>query len=167
MIITKGTTSDLDQIMTIVDEGKAWLKSQHVNQWQDGYPNRDTFINDIDLDRLYVIKENDEALAVFAITDYEPTYDKIYEGSWLKDNDYIAVHRIAVSNKHKGKGIAAFMFNELKKKYKHIKVDTHEQNQNMNKCLLKNGISYRGIIYLAPNAESDNKRVAYEYLAND
>ena len=164
MIITKANKNDLDAIMTIVNEAKAYLKSTDTNQWQDGYPNEDSFINDINEDRLYVCKDSDLVVGVFAKVTYEPTYDKIYEGSWNSDTDYVAIHRIAVRQEYKGKGVAKFIFDELKKTHVHIRVDTHTDNKNMNRCLIKNGFKYCGIIYLERNAESDNKRLAYEYI---
>ncbi|MBR2577641.1 MAG: hypothetical protein IKE38_01800, partial [Erysipelotrichaceae bacterium] len=98
---------------------------------------------------------------------YEETYDVIHEGSWIADVPYVAVHRIAVDNEYKGKGVAEMIFEELKKEYDDIRVDTHEDNLNMRKCLANNGFEYRGIIYLSRSSESDNKRLAYEYHKNN
>ena len=163
MIIIKATYDDLDQIMSIVEEAKSFLKDHNINQWQNGYPNVDTFKNDIDNNRLYVVKDMDEILAVFAIVTYESNYDHIYDGCWKSDTPYIAIHRIAVSNKHKGKGVAKYIFDELKKNFKHIRVDTHRLNINMQHCLLKNGFEYRGIIYLKGIKNDENHRFAYEF----
>lgn len=163
MIITKAKELDIKDIMIIVNEAKAFLKSQNVNQWQDGYPNEESFLNDIKEDRLYAVKDEDQVIGVFAIVNYEPTYDVIYEGKWLSDEPYIAVHRIAIEDSYKGKGVAKFIFDELKKEHKHIRVDTHRGNKNMNKCLLNNDFKYCGIIYLA-RTESDIERLAYEYI---
>ena len=164
MIITEADIKDIDEIMKIIDEAKRFLKDSKVNQWQDGYPDEKAFLADIENGRLYVVKEDDRVLAVFAVVDYEETYDVIYEGSWINDDPYIAVHRIAVAASRKGKGVARFIFDELKKEHDHIRVDTHEDNLNMQRCLLHNGFEYRGIIYLKRGSESDSKRLAYEYL---
>ena len=164
MIITKAQKDDVQDIMVIVDEAKTYLKSQNVNQWQDGYPNKESFYGDIKNDCLYVVKDENKVIGVFALVTYEPTYNTIYEGKWLSDKEYVAVHRIAIEDKYKGKGVAKFIFDELKKKYKHLRVDTHRHNRNMNRCLIKNGFEYCGIIYLARNSESDTERFAYEYL---
>lgn len=163
MIITKAKINDIKDIMIIINEAKKYLNDQHINQWQDGYPNEDVFLDDIFNDRLYVVKKNNNIIGVFALINYEPTYDIIYEGNWLNNDKYVAVHRIAVLNKYKGKGIAKYIFDYLKKKYKHLRVDTHELNKNMQRCLLKNNFKYCGIIYLN-KTESDNKRLAYEYF---
>lgn len=161
MIIVKAKEKDVKQIMDMVNDAKAFLKSKGVNQWQDGYPNEEVFYNDIKEERLYVIKENEEVLGVYALVNYEPTYDVIYDGKWSKDLPYVAVHRICVKESYKGKGISRFMFDELKKKYKYIRVDTHRENENMQRCLAKNGFSLRGSIYL--DSESDRHRLAFDY----
>ena len=41
MNITKASIDDLASIMEIVIEAKAYLKSQNIDQWQDGYPNEE------------------------------------------------------------------------------------------------------------------------------
>ena len=163
MIITKAETIDLDAIMAIVEDARSFLRDQGVNQWQDGYPDRAAFNEDILQERLYTVKEDGEVLAVYALVSYEETYDVIYEGEWLNDEPYIAVHRIAVKEARKGTGVARFIFDELKKKYSNIRADTHEDNVNMRRCLLNNGFRYCGIIYLKRGSESDNRRLAYHY----
>ena len=164
MIIAKAVSLDVDRIMEIVNDAKTYLKSQGVNQWQDGYPNAESFNEDIRNDRLYVVRDNDLVVGVFALVTYEPTYDVVYDGSWSSDGDYVAVHRIAVASDRKGKGVARFIFDELKKEYPCIRVDTHRQNASMNKCLLNNGFKCCGIIHLARDSESDIIRLAYEYI---
>lgn len=163
MNITNAQIKDIEDIMKIIDQAKVFLNANNINQWQDGYPNVETIKNDILKQQLYVVKENEFVVGLFALIDYEKTYDHIYEGEWLNDSNYIAVHRIAILNEYKGKGVAKYIFDQLKKEYNHIRVDTHELNINMQKCLLKNDFKYCGIIYL-DRAESDTKRLAYEYF---
>ncbi len=160
MIIARATINDLDKIMEIIDEAKEYLKSQNIDQWQDGYPNRDVLANDINNKNLFVVKE-DEIMGLFCLSDYEETYDTIYDGKWNSDTHYVVVHRIALENKYKGRGVAKFIFDEIKKTYPYIRVDTHRENLSMQKCLKNNGFKYCGIIYLKRgNAE----RLAFDYI---
>ena len=41
------TTNDLNAVMTIINQAKKYFKEQGINQWQDGYPNENSIINDI------------------------------------------------------------------------------------------------------------------------
>lgn len=161
MIIAKADVSNIDDILKIVNQAKEYLKSQNVDQWQDGYPDKESFLNDIKNDCLYIAKENDETIGVFALINHEANYDVIYDGKWHSDDDYVAVHRIAVDNNYKGKGIAKFIFDYIKESYNYIRVDTHKDNQNMQRCLIKNGFKYCGIIYLA---RDNGQRMAFDYI---
>lgn len=162
MIITKASLDNLDSIMSIIEKAKQSLKDNNVNQWQDGYPNKETLIKDINNDELYVVKDDELIIGVFALSNYEPSYSKIYEGTWSSNKDYVVIHRLALLNNYKGKGIAKYIFDDIKSKYNYIRVDTHKDNKAMNKCLINNGFTYRGIIYL--NRDGDNMRYAYDYL---
>ena len=159
MNITKACSADLVGIMEIVNEAKAYLKSQKINQWQDGYPNPDSFKEDLQNDRLYVLKEDNELLGQFVLVEKEPTYTVI-DGKWLNDEPYVAVHRIAIKNERKGQNCAGFIFNYLKKQYANIRIDTHKENHSMRACLAKNGFKYCGVIILADG----NPRNAYHWV---
>lgn len=50
----KAILSDLDQVMEAVEDSREVLRLQGNGQWQDGYPNRNDFINDINNGRLFV-----------------------------------------------------------------------------------------------------------------
>ena len=163
MIITKADKSDISSILKIVEDARTYLGSKGIDQWQGPYPNEESFLEDIKNDRLYVVKDKDKVIAVFAVVDYERTYDVIYEGQWMDDSPYIAIHRIAVDKDHKGKGVAGFIYDEMKKEHRHIRIDTHPDNLSMRRSLEKNGFKYCGIIYLE-HEQSFPLRVAYEYI---
>ncbi len=40
------TTNDLTAVMTIINQAKVYFKEQGINQWQDGYPDELTIINE-------------------------------------------------------------------------------------------------------------------------
>lgn len=159
MNIRKATNNDLDMIMLIVNQAKAYLKSQNIDQWQDGYPNEEVFSNDIKNDSLYVVVEKDEVIGVYCVLDYEVTYNQI-DGKWLNDEPYIVIHRIAIRNDYKGQNVAGFIFNELHRTNKNIRIDTHKENKSMINCLLKNDFKYCGVITLLSKA----KRNAYQLI---
>lgn len=156
--------SDKDKIMEIIKQAQEYLKIKGVDQWQDNYPNLNIIKEDIDKRKSYVLEENGTIVATVAVSfNDEKTYDKIYNGKWITENDYAVIHRIAVANNYKGKRISSEILAHiekmcLQKNVHSIKVDTHEQNESMRKMLSNNGFRYCGIIYL----ENGNERVAYE-----
>ena len=54
-IYKKPSLDQIDDIMIAVEDSRELLKEQGNGQWQDGYPNRDSFVNDIKNGRLFAI----------------------------------------------------------------------------------------------------------------
>ncbi|WP_455683422.1 GNAT family N-acetyltransferase [Thomasclavelia sp.] len=157
------TTNDINAVMTIINQAKAYFKKQGINQWQDGYPNESSIINDINRQEAYVLDVDDEIVATAMISkSIEPNYNYI-DGKWLQPNDYIVVHRIAVRDDQKGKNLAKIIIDEAIKLYPNmhsIRMDTHDDNLSMQSFLIKYGFEYCGIIYL----ENKETRRAYEKI---
>lgn len=166
MKLRKSVNEDINNIMQIIDEAKEALKEQGIDQWQNGYPNADVIRNDILNNDSYVFIKNNEIVATSAVSfDGEKTYDKIYDGNWISNDEFAVIHRIAISNKYKGTGIASEIIKMIEaicldKDVHSIKVDTHEFNVPMQKLLKKNDFKYCGVIYL----EDKSKRVAFEKI---
>ena len=160
-MIRKGNLRDISSVLRIYEDAKSFIKSYNSPQWQSGYPNADTFYDDLENNRLYVYESNNEVVACASFHSYEKDYDNIYEGSWLTTtNNYMAVHTIATNNSYRGKGIAARFFKYIHKNFDvaSIRIDTHKLNVPMIKMLEKNGFILCGIIYLSDGQE----RLAYE-----
>ncbi len=165
MEFRKATKKDLDRVMQILSDARARIGKLGIDQWQYGYPTRDIVKEDIELEHYYVGEEDGNILSVFAmIDDGEPTYDVIYDGTWLTgDEAYVAVHRIAVAGDALKRGVAsetlAFVAaTAMMRGFASIRIDTHEGNIPMRHMLEKNGFVHCGTIYLADG----EKRVAYE-----
>jgi len=159
---------DLSEIIHIIGQAQAYLASQHIEQWQNGYPNESAILKDIKNTESYVVKSEDSSLLATAMftTRNEPTYKRI-EGQWLTKESavYGVIHRMAVSEKNRGTGIAKFIFfqceqNLKKNSIKSMRIDTHEENLGMQGLLKKLGYHYCGVIYL----ENNDKRLAFEKL---
>ncbi len=161
MIITKACLNDIDDILKIANQAIAYFKSRNINQWQDGYPNKEVFLNDINNNSLYVVKETERVVAIFALYGHEDSYNTIYDGKWHSDNNYAVIHRIALADEYKGKGVAKLIIDFVKEKCSYIRIDTHKDNINMQRCLYKNGFKYCGIIHLSRDGE---ERLAFDYI---
>ncbi len=166
MTIRLAEKKDIDRIMQIIADARESIGRLGIDQWQYGYPTRDIVKEDILLERSFVVVENDEICATFALMLHgEPTYKKIYCGAWISDGEYLALHRIAIDSNHRRRGIAekiiAFLSEfGVENGYSSVRVDTHEGNIPMRKMLEKNGFEYCGAIHLLDG----QPRVAYEKL---
>lgn len=165
MKIRLAGTEDLPKIAALYDDAKELLRSRGIDQWQNGYPNTDSALADIHTGGSYVLEENREVVGTAYIGfGTEPTYDKIFEGSWkFAPEHYAFLHRVAVSTAHSGRGLARQFFNEAEKLCREkdvavLRCDTHRQNIAMQKTLEHSGFAYCGIIYLEDGAE----RFGYE-----
>lgn len=166
MNIRKTTTADISALMTIFEEARGTIAKLGINQWQNGYPNREVIEEDIAAGRSYLVEVNNTVCGTFAlIDDGEPTYDKIYNGCWLTGDhgEYVAIHRVAIAVASRGTGISTAILGYAAEEARRlnrqsIRIDTHEGNVVMRRMLEKHGLSYCGVIYL----ESGDPRVAYE-----
>lgn len=165
----KATLDDLDEVMIAVEDSREVLRLQGNGQWQDGYPNRDDFINDIRNGRLFVVLgDNEEVAGVCALTYYEEDYHHLYEGSWKTDLPYMVMHRVAVKKKyeHQGYGKKLFLaFIDVAKKegYHSLRIDTHEGNPVMRHLISIFGFEYCGKAILTPNKD----RLVFEKVIED
>lgn len=152
--------------MNIIKQAQKYLKSKGINQWQNNYPNKEIIESDIKEGSSHVLINNNKIIATVALSfSGEKTYQNIYNGEWLTNGRYAVIHRIAVENNYKGKGIFSIIIDYAVKicfdnNVYSIKIDTHEENESMKKTLINNGFLYCGIIYLEDGA----KRLAYEKI---
>lgn len=157
MIIRKAYMQELDDIMRIYEEARAFMRSTgNGTQWGDKHPARDMIVSDIENGDLYVCTgeqaKTDEILGVFYFkVESDPSYNRIDGGSWLNDDPYGVVHRIAGSRR--AKGIGAFCLDWCEQQCGNIRIDTHRGNTVMLKVLEKAGYSYCGIIYVSDGSE--------------
>ena len=75
--------NEVHSIMQLIEDAKKSLADAGSDQWQNGYPNADTIIDDIISGQAYVALEEGELLAYAAVTKSpEKDYEAIYEGKW-------------------------------------------------------------------------------------
>lgn len=160
-IIRKATLLDIGSIMKVIDAAKSIMRSAgNMHQWTEGYPSESVIMGDMENGGGYVIEEYEQVIAYFAfLPSPEPTYNKIYEGEWLNDEQpYHVVHRIASYPHvhHIFRDIMDFCFSHDR----NIRIDTHRDNTIMQHCITKYGFTYCGIIYLT----NGDERIAYQKL---
>lgn len=165
MTFRKAEPKDIAQIMEIIRQAQNYLKEQKVEQWQDGYPNEGSIAEDIQNGVTYVYEAEDRLLGTLAlIFGTEPTYAVIHDGAWETEGiPYATIHRIAIADDVKGRGIAGEMLAEAERicrenKVHTLRIDTHEDNKSMQAWIKKNHFFYCGWIIVA----NGDKRLAYE-----
>ena len=103
-MIRKAKISDVGTIMTIINETVKEMKSYGNNQWDENYPNSETFINDIKNDSLYVYEEDNNIKGFICIDcNQAAEYENL---NWSLNEKCMVAHRIAVNTKFRNGGIA-------------------------------------------------------------
>jgi RimJ/RimL family protein N-acetyltransferase len=112
------------------------------------------------------LEDNGEIIGTVAVSfDGEKTYDVIYDGEWLSNGEYAVIHRMAVDNAYKGRGLSSVLIKYIEnicldKGVHSIKIDTHNENISMQRVIKKNNFKYCGIIYV----EDKSARLAFERI---
>ena len=154
----KGAESVLARIMELVADAQNWFRKQGIDQWQDGYPTSELILNDIANGENYIVELNGEVVATAVISFAgEPTYAEIKGKGWLNDKPYAVVHRIAVSDACRRKGIAREILHFTEEKcaergVSDIRIDTHCDNKPMRSLLKTMGYTHCGRITLTSGA---------------
>lgn len=165
--------ADLPQVMAVLADGREFLKSQGLNQWQKGYPSEDIIIGDMEKGFCWVFEEDGVIAGTLAIvTEADPCYADI-DGQWKIDGDnYIASHRVAVGAEYRSSGLARQML-ELAADLAvgwgraSVRIDTHESNIPMQKLLGKCGFHRCGEVHIVGGIEDGQMRVAFEKVIAD
>ena len=160
-------TEDLERVLELIGQAREFLRVQGVNQWQDGYPNRESILEDIVLEQSYVLEDGDRLVgtAVLAFGG-EPTYEKIYGGQWNTGAQSGVIHRIATDAGSRGRGVATKLLLGLEEICARrgvfgLRVDTHRENKPMQGLLKKRGYRECGTIYLSDGV---SERVAFDKI---
>lgn len=145
--IIKAQSPDLPRILEIYERARQFMRENgNPNQWKNVHPPKESLTENIEEQKLYVLKEDGIIHGVFFFDKGpDPTYDYI-EGKWLNDEDYSVIHRIASSGEVRG--VLKRCVEYCLQFSDNIKIDTHADNHIMQRALEKLGFIHCGIIYV-------------------
>ncbi|ASU33173.1 GNAT family N-acetyltransferase [Mucilaginibacter xinganensis] len=151
MIIRLAQLADIPQILKLIAGVVPVMNAAGNMQWDDTYPNAEVFEKDIALKQLWVAELEGSVAGITAITtDQEPEYAEV---GWDITEPAIVTHRLAVSPKCQGRGVAAALLVQaevvaINRGIKILRVDTNTNNQATQKLFPKLGYQYSGEIGL-------------------
>lgn len=101
----KATLDDLEEIYALVSYAVDDLIRKEILQWDEIYPTKEDFRDDINKNQLYVGLTDNQIAVVYALNQES---DKEYQnGNWkYPDIPYYVVHRLCVHPNFQHKGIA-------------------------------------------------------------
>jgi len=136
-MIRKAKYSDLDVLDQLSLKTIEAMNALGIKQWNQSYPRKSHFKQDIDNDSLYVFDDHNTLKGVMALMEESEEAYKIIR--WQKDNSMV-VHRIMVFPMYQKQGIARQlltfaidMSHSLNKAS--LKIDTLPENYKMQRLL--------------------------------
>lgn len=156
-MIRKATLKDIDTIVGITEACTDDMVGKHIYQWNENYPNKTAFENDVTRGELYVLEVESIIIGCMVISslmdhEYLPV-------SWLtpnQNNSYI--HRLAIRPDHQGKGYAQMLMDyaetfSIENNYASIRLDTFSQNLRNQKFYELRGYKKLDSIYFPKQSE--------------
>lgn len=149
MKIRKATQEDISAIFQNIQDCKEDMQKNNIEQWKEGYPTlEDTEKN---ISNTFVMEDDNNVIA--SVVANETQAKEYTEIQWkLDDKKPLVLHRLAVSPKYHGQGIAQKIINYIEtlakdKGYKSVRLDTYSKNLASNKFYTKLGYIERGKFY--------------------
>ena len=154
-MIREATVNDLDAILKITKSCAKKLVSKNIFQWNEYYPKRNVFENDLYNKWLYVTVKENKVIGSVCVSDLID--DEYATVKWLtpNNNNNIYIHRLAVDPDYQGVGYAQKMMSfaeefAKKNKYRSIRLDTFSKNMKNQKFYKQRGYKKLGEIFF-PN----------------
>jgi ribosomal protein S18 acetylase RimI-like enzyme len=152
--VRAGRTDDLDVIMEIARELTKIMNAEGNLQWNEHYPTREKFLEDVHKGHLFVAVDEDVNNEVLGMAALNTDQAVEYGGVWNLNEEAVVAHRLGVSPKAQGKGVASLLLQHCEtiakeKNIPRIRVDTYSENVRMHHILEKKlGYEYKGKIQL-------------------
>jgi ribosomal protein S18 acetylase RimI-like enzyme len=104
-MIRQSKILEIPEILNITSACANTMASQGIFQWNAHYPNRETFLKDLERKELFVLEEGAVIIGVIVVSGHK---DREYESvSWITpDGNNCYIHRLAVHPEFQGRGYA-------------------------------------------------------------
>lgn len=148
--LTKAMLGDEALCMEIIADGRQFQQEQGFVQWTEAYPILPDIAEDIETQRAWLLREGDTVLGYLCLDfDGEPAYDAITGGSWLCDEPYAVLRRLALNAR--GRGLTRVLFDLAAERSReqgitYLRLNIGLQNSRMQHILEKVNFEKRGII---------------------
>lgn len=147
----KAQENDKDAVMELLDAAKEDMAQNGIDQWDELYPSIADVGEDIKEGTLTLVKQGKNLTAVYTINKKQ---DSAYKFGDFKDNsdNYVVLHRLCVSPKCQGMGIAAGTLAHIdeqakKEGWSSIRLDVFTKNPRAVKLYENAGYRYAGDAY--------------------
>ena len=140
--------SDIDAICALITSAIAEMERNNIYQWDNIYPTKEDFTNDIIKKTLYVGTIDDDIAVVYAIN--KDADEQYANGTWTYPNsDYSIIHRLCVNPKFQNRGVAKETLNNIETTLREagtesVRLDVFTENPFALKLYRRNGYTEVG-----------------------
>lgn len=131
-MIRNALLEDIEKLLVITRACAAHMIAKEIYQWNEFYPNKQAFINDVNRNELYILEIENRLIGCVTISTFMD--DEYIPVPWLTpNNNNIYIHRLAIHPKYQGQGYAQklmdFVENYAKiNNFVSVRLDTFSQN---------------------------------------
>jgi ribosomal protein S18 acetylase RimI-like enzyme len=150
-MIRAAKITDIPNILSITKACAAHMENQEIFQWNEHYPSKRAFENDVARNELFVLEKNNAVVGCVVISTFMD--DEYVAVKWLTPNqNNIYIHRLAVHPDYQGKGYAQELISYAETFAKQqniasIRLDTFSKNARNQKFYELRGYKRLGDIY--------------------
>ncbi|MBT8183788.1 MAG: GNAT family N-acetyltransferase [Eudoraea sp.] len=156
-MIRRAKILEIPDIMGIAKACAIHMIKQGIYQWNEDYPRKEVFENDLGRKELFVLETNGEIGGMITATsvmdeEYRPV-------DWLTNDGLpVYIHRLAVLPAIQGKGYARKLMDYAenlarKQGYTSVRLDTFSQNKRNQKFYEQRGYTKLGDIYFPKQSQ--------------
>ncbi|WP_425076318.1 GNAT family N-acetyltransferase [Psychroserpens sp. S379A] len=156
-MIRKATVNDIGHIISITKACAKFMIDKNIFQWNEHYPTKTAFENDLKRDELYVLETDNTIKGCIVIsTCMDEEYMPV---QWLTPNENsIYIHRLAIHPNYQGKGFAQQLMDfaetfAQRNNYTSVRLDTFSRNKRNQKFYELRGYQKLGSIYFPKQSE--------------
>lgn len=149
-MIRKAVHDDVFQAAQVLEEVKADMLNQGIDQWDQEYPNIKVLTEDTEKGEGFVYEEDGKVLAYMALNELcDEEYNDL---NWKTSPPFIVLHRLYVKPTAQGKGISSKMIRfaeefAIQNQYQSIRFDAFSLNDTANIVYTKKGYELVGTVH--------------------
>ena len=148
MEFRQGTIDDLNNICSLIEVAIKAMEAQEIHQWDELYPTREDFVNDINNGTLYTVTERGQLIAIYVLsTEYDSAY---LNGEWEYNGETACIiHRLCVEPEVQNRGIGKMLLNHIENQlrnnsFESVRLDVFSENPHAVSLYEKSGYVRRG-----------------------
>ncbi|XXM70395.1 GNAT family N-acetyltransferase [Lysinibacillus sphaericus] len=166
--LKKASIEQLDEIIEVYSRSKKDLDDSGLLQWNDNYPGREYFEEQIGYGDLYCLYSDGVLSGAVTLNTWQsPEWEEIpweYEGEMV-------VHALFLDPAKQGRGLGSRFLEKCEgfaagQGYRSIRLDAYARNEGANSLYEKMGYTFRGSVYFSSKPEGHQEYRCYEKPLN-